>query len=137
MSNITHTLNGGRSLKANLLWKNQYVETFNYGNVNLVDEFTNYDFLLVEFSNDRYSTNVKQFYIKIDENQVYQGSISATFGYLLDTGKRIYRCIQLTYYNTYSANFTQCWWGDGVVLSTGCIPLKIYGIKGKINGIEK
>ena len=124
-------------LNASLLWENPNpTNELNQGLYQFNDNFTPYDYLLIEFKPQRLEENpIKKMLIKIDEFELYQNKLSGALGLVTSDNRRLTRGFYLEYSKPNSIYFFGSVYENGTS-SGSIVPLKIYGVKGSIQGIK-
>lgn len=124
-------------LNATLLWTNPNpTNTFNSQRISLKESFANFDYIGVEYKKDASSSvSIKHTFITIDKNELFDGALSGSMTMLFKDDARAHRVFKLVYSSELEMAIFNAFYSDGRA-SNLCVPIRVYGIKGKINGIE-
>ena len=135
MSTFFEEASGG--MNATLLWTNPSpTNELGQGSYQLNDNFTNYDYLMIEYKPQRLEEKpIRQMFIRLDEIDIYQNKLSGALGFVTSDNRRITRAFYLEYSKTNSIYFFGSVYESGTN-SGSIVPFKIYGLKGNINGIN-
>ena len=126
-------------LNASLLWENPNpTNELNQGLYQFNDNFTPYDYLLIEFKPYKnIETPSLQVLFKLGENQYNYGAIRQMFGVAHDEGIGYMRYVILQMDKPKEMQIGWSYSNDNGSADDGrIIPTAVYGIKGKINGIN-
>ena len=130
----------GGDMNATLLWGNSNpTNAFGHTRLKLNDDLTNYSYILIKFKPyQNIATPSLQVLFKLGEDQYNYGAIRQMFGVAHDEGIGYMRYIILQMAKPREMQIGSSYSNrDGSLDNTRIIPTAVYGIKGKINGIEK
>ena len=124
-------------LNATLLWTNPNPSNkFGAQRVKLNESFDNFDYICVEYKREASSSiPIIHTFIAIDENEIFQDSLSGAMTILFRDDQRAHKVFKLTYSSKLEIAFFNGFYADGSQTDM-CIPLKVFGVKGKIQGIN-
>lgn len=129
----------GGGMTAKLLWENPNpTNTFGYTGLKLNDDLTNYSYILIKFKPYKnIAIPSLQVLFKLGEDQYNYGAIRQMFGVAHDEGIGYMRYITLQMAKPKEIQIGSAYSNkDGSSDNTRIIPTSVYGIKGKINGIN-